>query len=93
MLLCSHTHTRMTLTCCFSTRFFTPSITNWEPVFITLENRLVGGERERRRRRRRRRRPGLGWWLQPNDQMKEGVMKVCREGQNRRLEQPEGLLL
>lgn len=44
MLLCSHACA--TLTCCFSTRFFTPSITNWEPVFITLENRLVGGERE-----------------------------------------------
>lgn len=38
MLLCS-------LTCCFRTRFFTPSITNWEPLFITLENSLVGGER------------------------------------------------
>lgn len=46
MLLCSHACA--TLTCCFSTRFFTPSITNWEPVFITLENRLVGG-RERGR--------------------------------------------
>lgn len=28
------------LTCCLSTRFFTPSMTNWEPVFITLENSL-----------------------------------------------------
>lgn len=28
------------LTCCFKTRFFTPSITNCEPVFITLEKRL-----------------------------------------------------
>lgn len=28
------------LTCCFSTKFFTPSITNCDPVFITRENRL-----------------------------------------------------
>lgn len=26
--------------CCFSTKFFTPSITNCDPVFITRENRL-----------------------------------------------------
>lgn len=44
---CSHSFTR--LTCCFSTRFFTPSITNWEPVFITLENSL-GGRREKGKR-------------------------------------------
>lgn len=29
-----------TLTCCFSTKFFTPSITNCDPVFITSEKRL-----------------------------------------------------
>lgn len=29
------------LTCCFTTRFFTPSMTSWEPVFITLENSLA----------------------------------------------------
>lgn len=72
MLFCSHACA--TLTCCFSTRFFTPSITNWEPVFITLEKRLVG-EREGKGGGGR---PGLGWCFQASDEMKGGVMKeVC----------------
>lgn len=37
------------LTCCFTTRFFTPSMTSWEPVFITLENSLRKREEKRRR--------------------------------------------
>lgn len=61
------------LTCCLSTRFFTPSMTNWEPVFITLENSLWGGgeiDEEKPGREERQdggkqeaegRRTGLGW--------------------------------
>ena len=32
------------LTCCFNTRFFTPSITNCDPVFMTRDKRLGAKE-------------------------------------------------
>lgn len=34
------------LTCCFNTRFFTPSITNCDPVFMTRDKRLGAKEED-----------------------------------------------
>lgn len=56
-------------------------MTNWELVFITLENSLQrmedggrqgggnkgGGAKRRGYKEGRRRRTGLGWWFQPNE--------------------------
>ena len=63
VILCLAAGEAVLLTCCLSTRFFTPSMTNWEPVFITLENSLqgrwelgVGGRRKGGRKRGKRNR-------------------------------------